>query len=269
LPQVDGMTRESMELETQVSPVADTQIPAPEQAVTPEVATPETDTQADADQSQEREEDPHAKTIKRMERRIERLTAAKYQTLAEANQARSEMDQLRQRLAQYEQGEQPQQQQPDPLKLATEIATIREVNAKSNAIAKEGNKRFEGFDKAVSAVIEEAGPLFVPVAPGAPVGKPTALGEAVLDADDPAAVLNYLGNNPDIAADLHGLTATQVARRIARIEIELAKPKEPKQSTAPRPVTPVKAASKDDGGLSDNLSPEEWAKRFHKLRRGG
>lgn len=264
------MQRESgMSTETPVTPDAVTENPASEQAVPPEVATPEANADEQLDEPQKPEDDPRDKAVKSLNRRVDRITAARYQAEARATQAAQESEQLRQRLAQYEQGETPQPRQADPLALANEIATIREVTAKSNAVAKDGEKRFDGFGKAVSVVIEEAGPLVVPIAPGQSIGKPTPLGEAILDSEDPAAVLHYLGNNPDAAADLHGLTATQVARRIARIELEIGKAKEPKQSNAPKPITPVKSAAKDDGGLSDNLPPEEWAKRFRKMRREG
>lgn len=257
----------AMSTEALVAPDAATEIPASEAVQTPEVTDPEASAETQPDEPQE--PDPRDKAVKSLNRRVDRITAARYQAEARAQQASQEAEQLRQRLAQYEQGETPQPRQQDPLALANEIATIREVTAKSNAVAKDGEKRFEGFGKAVSVVIEEAGPLVVPIAPGQSIGRPTPLGEAILDSEDPAAVLHYLGNNPDAAADLHGLTATQVARRIARIELEIGKAKEPKQSNAPKPITPVKSAAKDDGGLSDNLPPEEWAKRFRKMRREG
>ncbi len=258
-----------MSTEANAAPDVAAELPTSEQAETPEVATPESSAETQPDEPQEPEVDPRDKAVKSLNRRVDRITAARYQAEARAQQAAQESEQLRQRLAQYEQGETPQPRQADPLALANEIATIREVTAKSNAVAKDGEKRFDGFGKAVSVVIEEAGPLVVPIAPGQSIGKPTPLGEAILDSEDPAAVLHYLGNNPDAAADLHGLTATQVARRIARIELEIGKAKEPKQSNAPKPITPVKSAAKDDGGLSDNLPTDEWIKRFHKMRRGG
>jgi hypothetical protein len=260
-----------MSTETNVAPEAETLNPASEQAVNPEVATPEADAEQPPDESQKPEEDPRDKTVKSLTRRVDRITAARYQAEGRAQSAAQEAEQLRQRLAQYEQGETPQARQADPVALANEIANIREVTAKSNAIAQKGEQRFgkDVFSKALAVVIEEAGQLMVPVAPGASVARPSPLGEAILDADDPSAVLHYLGNNPDAAAELHGLSATQVARRIARIEIDLGKASEPKQSNAPKPITPVKSATKDDGGLSDNLSPDEWAKRFRKLRREG
>ncbi len=259
-----------MSTETIVAPEAETQTPASDLAAQPEVATPESNVEQQPDESQKPEEDPRDKTVKSLTRRVDRITAARYQAEARAQQAAQEAEQLRQQLAQLQQGEQPQQERPqaDPVALANEIATIREVTAKSNAVAKDGQKRFEGFDKALSVVIEEAGPLVRPIAPGAQIGRPTPLGEAILDADDPAALLHHLGNNPEIAAELQGLTATQVARRIARIEIEIGKANEPKRSNAPKALTPVKSVAKDDGGLSDNLSTEEWIKRRNKAARG-
>ena len=266
------MQRESgMSTETNVAPEAETLTPASELAATPEIATPEADANAQPDESERPEEDPRDKTVKSLTRRVDRVTAAKYQAIAEADTARRELEAARQRLAQYEQGEQPAERQADPVAIARQINALEKVTEKSNTVQRDGIAKFgqETFAKALSVVMEEAGPLMAPIAPGAPFGMPTPLGEAILDADDPAAVLHYLGSNPEAAADLHGLSATQVARRIARIELDLGKAKEPKQSNAPKPITPVKASSKDDGGLSDDLAPEEWAKRFRKIQRGG
>lgn len=258
------MQRESgMSTETLVDPGAPTEIPAPAPTETPEVVAPEPVEQTD--EPKQPEDDPRDKAVKSLTRRVDRITAARYQAEARAQQAAQEAEQLRQQLAQYTQQEDRPQPQADPVALAREIATLERITEKSNTVAKDGAKRFEGFNKALSVVQDEAGPLFVPVAPG--IGKPTPLGEAVLDAEDPAAVLHHLGNNPELAAELHGLSATQVARRIARIEIELSKASEPKQSSAPKPISPVKSAAKDDGGLADSLPIEEWTKRFRQSRQ--
>jgi hypothetical protein len=246
---------------TTVSPDAETQNPAPVTDENAEVVTPETDSQIE---KPETPEDPAAKSLKRLERRIDRVTAARYQAEAEREQARQEAAQLKARLEQFEQqGEQaPKEPQVDPLQLANEIATVREINAKSNAIARDGETKYgkDVFVGALRTVIEEAGPLFTQR------GTPTAIGEAVLSADEPAALLHYLGTNPDVAAELADLTPVQAARRILRIEIEMSKPAAPKQSSAPRPITPVRASSAASGGLSDDLPIDEWAKRFRALR---
>jgi hypothetical protein len=252
-----------MTTENTVSPDAETQNPAPAIDETSEVVTPETDTQTE--QPETTPEDPAAKSLKRLERRIDRVTAARYQAEAEREQARQESAQLRAQLQQFTQPEeQTRQPQVDPIQLANEIATIREITTRSNSIAKDGEAKYgkAEFAQALRTVQEEAGQLFTPH------GRPTAIGEAVLSAEDPAALLQHLGTNPDVAAELADLSPVQAARRIARIEIEMSKPAAPKHSNAPRPITPVRATTRDSGSLADDLPLDEWNKRFNKLRRG-
>lgn len=256
--------------EALVAPDAATEIPASELAETPEVAAPENSAEAPADESPKPEEDPRDKTVKSLTRRVDRVTAARYQAEARAQQASTEAEQLRHELAQYRQGNEPAPRQEDPVVIAKQLNAIEKVAEKSQSIVQDGAAKFgkDTFAKALSIVFEEAGQLMVPIAPGSPYAVPTALGAAILEADDPAALLHYLGSNPDAAAELHGLTATQAARRIARIEIEMGKAKEPKQSNAPKPITSLKSTTKDEGGLSDSLSTEEWIKRRNAQARG-
>lgn len=255
-----------MELQNTVSPGEDTLNPAPElTADNPEVAEPESGEAETQDEKQA--EDPHAKTVQRMERRLGRVTAARYQAEARAQQLEAQLQALQQREQQYE-PQQEHQQQADPVALARVLRDLDKVTEKSNQVASEGKKRFgDVFSNAVAQVIEEAGPLVVPVAPGAQIGRPTPLGEAILEADDPAAVLHYLGTNPDAASELHGLSAIQVARKIAKIEAELSKPSALKVSNAPKPISPTKPVARDSGKLSDDLPIDEWARRFYATRK--
>lgn len=248
-----------MELETPVSPGEETQNPAPVTDETPEVVTPETaePEQADAEQPKE-EADERDKALKRMERRIQRLTAARYDAEARAKQAAEEAARYRE---QFQQPEAEQKQDVDPVKLADVIATVRDTTRRANEIAAKGSERFPDFQEAVKTVNEEAGALFTSH------GLPTALGEAILDSEDPAALLHHLGKNPDVAAELHGLSPIQQAKRIARIEQSMANPA-PKVSTAPKAIKPV-AAKAAPSGLADELSINEWARRFYEARRTG
>jgi hypothetical protein len=239
--------------ETNGSPVAEPEIPATEATAqeTPEVAAPENDEAAERD-------DPN-KVVKRMERRIDRLTAARYQAEARAEQVAAQYEQLLSQLSQ----EAPQQGgQQDPVALAREMSQVERITEKANGIAADGNKRFDGFGKSVQTISAEVGSLFDKR------GKATPIGEAILAADDPAALIHHIGTNPDLAADLADMTPIQQARKLARIEIEMSKPRETKQSTAPKPISPARAAVRDSGGLSDDLPIEEWAKRFQKQRHG-
>jgi hypothetical protein len=253
-----------MELETTVPTDAGTQISAPELAVTPEVATPETQAEEQTqEQPQESEQDRLARERARFERRMGKATAARYQEQARATQAEQRAAELAERLSQYETPQaQPQQNQPDPVTLARHIATVERITEKSNAVAKDGATRFPDFNQALGVVVKEAGALI------GQHGTPTPLGEAVLAADDPAALLHYLGTHPEVASELEDLSPIQAARRLLRVEIDMAKPKEPKQSQAPKAISPVKTAIRDDGGLSDGLTTAEWIARRNKQVRG-
>jgi hypothetical protein len=229
--------------ETNVSPAEETQNPSAELAETPEVANPENVESTEQNPAPEKSEESDVeRERKRFQRRIDRRTAELYRE-------RAEREALAQRLAQYEQ--QPREEagkQPDPMELAREIAARERFDEKCNAIAEQGSKKFKDFDAALRTVAAEAGPLFDGK------GKPTPLMQVVMEAEAPAAVLHYLGTNPDLAADLADLSPTQLARRLDRIEREMADAGKASVSSAPRPLTPVKAsgsATKDPSQMTD------------------
>lgn len=248
-----------MELETQVSPDAETQNPAPEVAETPEVATPEVEPQEDTG-------DPHDdadKALKRLQRRIDKRTADVYRE-------RAEKEQLARRVAELEsRDEQKPEQKPNPViseeqirAQAREIARIERFNEQCNAIVEKG-KKLSGFDDALVAVVSEVGPLIDQK------GGPTPLMTVILESEKPHELLHWLGTNPDKAAELADLTPTQMARRIDRIERDMAA--KPKTSSAPKPLTPVKPQA-SSGAPSDSDSTEDWirkeAARLNAKRNG-
>lgn len=214
----------------------------------PEVVTPESGTEAEPNQSEQQEsKDPADKTVQRLERRIGRVTAARYHAEAEARQ-------LREQLAQYQQqtqADEPQKApQVDPYKLAEEIATAKQITDRSNSTFSEGVKAYgEAFKSSVSAVIDEAGPLINER------GLPTALGEAVLDSDKPADLLHYLGQNPDIAESLQGLSAARLGRRIEAIERDM---KTAKVSKSPAPLQPVTPKGAPVAKAETSMTDAEW-----------
>ena len=250
--------------ETQVASDAATQNNAPALAETPEVATPEASTeQTDAPKEQA---DPADKAVKGLLRRVDRLTAAKYQEQARAQHAAQEAEQLRQRLAQYEAPQQqPEQLTPESVlpiaqQLAQQMREQEKTRETVSSVLSKG-KTLEGFDAACNTV-NEVIPFYERN------GAPSGFLRAVLEGDMPEKVLHYLGTNPEVAEELAGLSPTQVARRLDRIEQKLSEPAPQKVSTAPKAITPVKSAARDDGGLSDNLPTHEWIKRFNKRRSG-
>jgi hypothetical protein len=201
---------------------------------------------------------PEQRAMRKMERRIHTLTAGR-------GAAQREAEMLRERLAaletqrpattqQQEDDEQPQQRPViDPREIdriatqrADEIARQRDIARRSADVMRAGSK-LEGFDDAVNTVADE-----VPFTDRA--GRPTAFIEAVLDSEAPAAILHYLGQNPEEAAAFADLGPAQIGRRIARLEDKLKVSAKTQTSNAPRPLKPVQpngAGEKDPSKMTD------------------
>jgi len=95
-------------------------------------------------------------------------------------------------------------------------------------------------------------------------GRPTPFIEAVLESDEPHALLHHIHTH-DLAATLVGLSERQLGRRLALLEVEAKKPT-PTRSNAARPLDPVNGrgdASRDPAAMTD----EQWrASRFAKRK---
>lgn len=236
-----------MNTETQVSPDAETQNPAPVIAnETPEVATPEA---VETAQTPSEDAEDGDKSLKRMQRRIDRRTADLYRERAERERLTQELESLR---AQNNPQEPAQLDERTIEQKAIQIARRAQVADKSNAVYSQGKEKFPDFDESLTTVIAEAGPLIDRT------GFPTALGSAVLESDKPEALIDYLGKNPEVAETLAGLSPTQLARRLVRIEDQMNA--KPKISAAPTPLKPVKPASSSDGP-SDQDDVDTWMKK--------
>lgn len=246
--------------ETQVPTEPETQNQPASEAQTPEVAQQDSTApegqeaeQAEAEGEEKPEKTPEQKELERLRRQLTKAQRINGKLSYEAQQ-------LQEQIRQYAPPQEYQEQRPqvDPVRLAEEIADIKEVTRRSNAVHKDGVTRFGAeFDTAIRTVIQEAGPLVQPVAPNAPVGKPTPLGEAILESDDPPALIKFLADNPDVAAELEGLSPAQLGRKIGRIEAQMAAKPAPKPvSKAPQPVKPI-SASRGQPNL-ESMSMDEY-----------
>jgi hypothetical protein len=251
---------EAMSTEDQVSTGAETQSQAPV-VEKPEVTTPEVERVTPPAEEPAKEDDAE-KSLKRMARRIDKVTAARYQAEARAME-------LERQLAKYQ--EQSQQTEvvdkaPDPYELAKQIAKVERITERSNAVFASGVKTYgdEVFKEALSEVIAEAGPLAYPKG-HAKANQLTPLGEAIIDSDAPEKLIHYLGKHPDVAESLQGLTDAQLGRRIARIESEMTKTTEAKPSNAPKPLTPVKGSAASDKDPSEMSYAEFCAYRRRQI----
>lgn len=232
-----------MTLETQDSTAPESQIPAP--ATTAQPAIVEAEATGDAAPEGDSTEAKPEKTAEQKELEYLRRKATKADRVGA--RLHQELQAERQRVAAYEARQpqdpqaKPQPAQVDPYELAREIASLEKITEKSNDVAKQGKTRFADFGTALSTVIDEAGPLIH--GEGRLQGHPTPLGEAILDAEDPPALLHFLGSNPALAEELDGLSPTQLGRRIERFEAQMkARPTKP-VSQAPAPIKPIAGGS--------------------------
>lgn len=233
-----------------------------------ELATP------DATDGAEKPAEP-AKTPDQLEiERLKRELSHKERALTKRDRTQGKLHQEREQLSQeLERLRQQPAQQPDPatkertdlrqvvereaMTLAEQIADQKAFAAKCNSVAESGKKEFKDFPDALHALIEEAGPLV------RDDGKtPTSLGEQILEADDPAKLIHYLGKNPEIAAELDGLTPGRIARKLAVIEQQMTA--KPKTSSAPKPLEPTKGSASASNDLSDEVPLDEWLRRRNK-----
>lgn len=251
-----------MDLETLPVAGAPAEQVAPVAVETPELTAPETEP-VQEESPEAKAEAERQKAIKNLQRRVDRKHAQAAAAEERARLAEQRAAELEARI-----NGQPQEQEaltpekiiPIAQQMAQHIAEQNKLRERVGSVLNAG-KSLEGFDAACNTVDEEVG--FYDAK-----GGPSPFLREVMECDEPAKVLHHLGTNPEVASEFRGLSPTQVARKLARLEAQLSAPKEPKQSTAPKPITPVKAAA-DTGGLSDNLTPEEWRRRFYKMRRGG
>lgn len=251
--------------------------PAAEQG---ETAPPELQTAGDAhqqagaeggaDQSQGADDEADKglsdaeKTIRRQNRRIERLTAKRGAAEREAELLRQQLAEIQQRASQQGEGGEPGEgrklTESDVELLARERAEEmtrqRAIGERVGRVLKEGSK-LEGFTQAVDAVAE-----VVPFMDKR--GKPTPFIEAVLDADNPAQLLKHLGDNPEEAEELADLTPAQLGRRIAKLEERLKQGARTSASAAPRPLQPIKAGN---AGVSTPRTPEDLMEQLRAMRR--
>lgn len=199
-------------------------------------------------------------------KRIDELTREKYD-------AQRERDYWREQAMRNQRQPEQRQEQAGQTEQATDEPTLEEhgfdvaaynrawydwrkqEDAKADQKAKEIQSQQERAKKYQDSVqaFAEANPDFYDVFHGGlPVTQTMA--EAITDADNPAAIAYYLGQNPEEAARIAGMSPSAVSRAIGRIEAKLesqatpaaaeqARQREQKTVTkAPPPVTTLSGA---------------------------
>lgn len=199
------------------------------------------------------------KATRKARRRIDRLIAERAQRDERLAQLERELAETK--AAKEEDGTAKPKPADDPVEIAKTLRVIEKTAEATAKVLKEAGSKYRDFDSAVAELIEEIGPQIDKI------GRPTALMEAVLDSDKAGDVLYHLGKNPELAAELAGLSASKLGRRIALIETELAAAAKPKPSAAAKPLSPAKPSAApvvDETKLTD----AQWRAARLKARLG-
>ncbi|MCI5040032.1 MAG: hypothetical protein MRY81_10140 [Donghicola eburneus] len=130
---------------------------------------------------------------------------------------------------------------------AAQDARNREVRENFAAQVEDARTRYADFDQvAFSARISDG------------------LAQQLAESDHGADIAYHLGKNGDEAARLSAMSPLEQARALGRLEATLTAPTARTETTAPQPISPVKAkgtVTKDPS----KMSPQEW----RKFREGG
>ena len=238
----------------EVVPVSD---PAPQENTEPE-QTPEVALPEGGEATKAEDKSPEQETIKKLQRRIDRLTAKNGGTARERDMLRDEITRLSS--AQGEVSEKPASEQIEQIasQRAKEIVAEQSLNDKAASLLKAG-KKIEGFQEALETLRDE-----VPFTDAK--GKVTPFLEAVLDSDMPAKIIEYLGANPDEASDFAELSPAQIGRRLARLELKLEQDGKVTKSKAPAPISPI---SGSNGSKLVNLANSSMDDYIAQRRKQG
>lgn len=247
-----------------VSTAPETVIPAQVPTEQPEIVEPDgTDSPAhEGDESEAKpEKTAEQKEVERLRRQLTKRDRTQGKMHQELQAYRQQLEFARQQ-GTSPQGANPATQQPhvDPVALAREIATVERINEKSNGIAEDGNKRYPDFKDSLVKVVEEVGDLFNER------GFPTPVGDAILESDDPAALIHFLGKNPDLASDLEGLSPTKLGRQIERIEAQMKTTRPKPVSRASEPISPIKGGKGSVVKTLENMSMAEY--KAYRTKQG-
>lgn len=250
-------------------PVADT---SAEVSGQPDAALLETQTEQNGEGQQEAdkkpEKTPEQRERERMQRGIDRKTRQAAEARAEAAALRRELDNLRANTQAPNNGS---KDEDEPVSLsraelnemvkreAEKLApTLKEQQAEIEhrrgiveGLAREfGQERFDALaadlDEALGGLADRS-------------GKPRPATDAIFEADDPKAVIEYLADedNAEDAEKLARMNPVQAGKFIARLEDRLAAQKaanKPQASNAPKPLEPIRG----QGGVKAEPDTSKW-----------
>lgn len=258
----------------------ETTIDQPEGEVLPEDAV-QAEQEADSTPAEKQQEDEHKP--EKWQRRIDRLTAQKYQERARADMLEQRLNQIEQRLQQPQKpasDDAPDMSKFDDLQGGIDARAEWVAQREAAKAVEELGKRWsqaqqeqaakqvqQAFASRVKAFAEQV-PDFEEVIDAGDFVPTQAMQHAIFESDLGPRIAYYLAQHSDEAQRIVGMSPTAAIRAIGRIEAKLeSNPIAKPVSKAPKPTEPVEgkgAASKDP----DKMPADEWREwREAQLRK--
>jgi len=161
----------------------------------------------------------------------------------------------------------------DELKYQSYLNGVNQKNTEAavdKALAKgraeqEFDRKKESFGKQ-EAEFEKLNPDYQDIARTDDLTVSDAMADVIWDMDNGAAVLYYLGKNPELSFEIAGMAPMMAARELGRIEVKVeqqAKRSGKKVSDAPKPAPGIKPSNPAVKKSQDDMSQKE----FNKSRR--
>lgn len=232
-----------MSTENQSTPVVEGEA-LPEQAVPAE--TPES--------APEPQDDPRDKTIKRLERRIHRLTARVYE------------ERGRQSQPQPERVERAEPEGVDPAEVQRLIDLEAQRKAQELVEKRFITERADSLEKSLQKTLgDRYAEFYAELQSSGQQG--AALLRAAIELEDAADVLSELAQDPDEFDRVLEMTPTRQAAYLGRVSARLeAKKTAPKVSQAPKPLAPIKPNASSDE-LTPDMPIDDWMKKREEQLR--
>ena len=197
-------------------------------------------------------EDQTSKALKKMQKRIDRLTRDKHELRAQVEKAM--------------QGEQ-KPRELDRSMFESEEDYI-EARIQQRIAQEKTQERQKSFANRVDSILKDAEALgdfdrddF------AEISITPDMADAIVESDVAAKLVKYFHDDPDEAERISSLSPARQAAEIGKIEDRLseAKPR-PVKSSAPEPIKPVAGSGKSSTGYRPDMSMAEYAK-WRKAQR--
>ena len=258
--------------ETQAAPAEGEVAPVENTEAAPEVEQTE-ETAASNDETQNEEgEQPKPRRKRGAERRIAQLTRrtheleAQLQALQQPQEPKQEAakEPRREEFDSYEDFLEARQDYKVEQRLAKE-AEKQQARESETVQQRQAQEFAERRDSLVDNGVD-AYPDFEEVALDEELPITQTMADALIHSESGHDLWYHLGQNPQKAERIAGLTPVQQVYELGRLEASLKVSKKP--SNAPPPPKPVGTRNEAPNALRDDLSTDEWIKRRTKQLRG-